>query len=154
MKKFLFALGTAIATLQAKEPSRQFQQRVISAVIWSEARGEGYAAMQAVAEVIRNRSHRSRDSVFKVVMAPKQFSCLNGISAFRLAERMELAEGDDRLHATYADTLAFLLLSENIVGNVTAGATHFHDDSVDPEWAWPADITVKVGRLIFYKIEE
>ena len=153
MKKFLFALGTAVATLQAEEPSRHFQQRVIAAVIWAEARSEGYDAMRAVAEVIRNRAYDRIQTVFEVVIAPKQFSCLNGTAPFRLAERMETATGRDKLARTFCEGLADLLLSGSFRDQRTHGATHFFDNSVFPDWAFDVPV-LRINGLCFCKPEE
>jgi spore germination cell wall hydrolase CwlJ-like protein len=155
MKKILFALGTFIGTLQADGPNKSFQRQVIAAVIWSEARSEGYAAMRAVAEVIRNRTRYTGLNAYAVVTAKKQFSCLNGTTPVNLARKAASAGNTaDRNAYVFAETLAEALLDRTLSGTLAAGASHYHDDSALPDWAGFDAPVAKHGSLWFYKLLE
>lgn len=155
MKKFLFALGTLIGTLRAEDPNKNkaFQRQVIAAVIWAEARSEGYDAMRAVAEVIRNRTHYTGKGAYEIVTAPYQFSCLNGVSPFRLARRAaESNSVADRNALVFAEDLAEHLINRKLSGTRANTATHFHDSSVSPRWAFQQTPVARYGSLLFYRL--
>lgn len=116
---------------------------IVAATIILEAGGE-YApnAMQAVNEVIQNRSMKRRIAPSEVCLQRLQFSCWNN-----KPKRAELLAKAQR-HPRYSQALQIALSAPT---NYTNGADHYHADYCMPYWAKSMTVTVKIGRHIFYK---
>lgn len=116
---------------------------------WCEARSEGLAGLAAVCSVIQNRSHHPGwwgHDVRSVCFAPWQFSCWNEYGG-QVKRALRIKPDDPE----YLD--ARMLSEDCIAGRLwdrTRGATHYHADYVNPDWAEDARITARIGRHIFY----
>jgi spore germination cell wall hydrolase CwlJ-like protein len=127
------------------------EERCLAEAMYYEARGEGVAGQEAIAEVIFHRTHRRGypGSICGVVYqgaddAPScQFSfvCNGEMNRPKIASEWKRA----RLLA------AKILSGYTILGNVTGGATSFHAVDVDPDWASSLERTVQIGNHIFYR---
>lgn len=113
------------------------------AILIGEAVGEGVDGMQAVGNVIRNRSIRRNIPVERVCRQKWQFSCLNA--------------GEDRLRAFVAKneahiTDAYTAWQRSGVEDITGSANHYFADWIDPpKWAASMTFTVQRGRHRFYR---
>ncbi len=150
------ATGLSIATVPAYANGGLSQARVstkqatinpedlrcLTEALYYEARGEGVAGQQAVAEVILNRVDHPRfpRTVCGVVNQRGQFSYHGRVTkrfgekgALRLAERIAVAAltGAPR--------------------NLTNGATYFHTRAVRPGWSRKFTQTARIGSHIFYR---
>jgi hypothetical protein len=114
---------------------------VAVATLILEAVGEGYEAMVAVGEVIRNRAAESGKKYGEVCLMPRQFSGWN--DAARAREFLSR-------HRAYYET-AFRAWLDSSSSNLTRGATHYHADYVHPYWADSMHCSAKIGRHIFYR---
>jgi len=126
------------AALNAAPSDRE----IIAATLILEAGGE-YAtgSMEAVHEVIVNRSIRRRTTGVRVCLQPKQFSCWNNISIER---GVEIAMS----HPRWARALEIV---DSPLTSYTHGADHYHAERVSPYWAKSMHRTTKIGRHIFYR---
>lgn len=120
----------------------QTHQEVVAAVLISEAGGEGLRGMQAVLEVVHTRARQTGLNLYLTVVAPFQFSCLNQTSPKSLVKKSQN-------HPLWAEALR-LARVRNVKTNLTRGANHYHEITIDP--GWPAQSrTTRIGRHIFYK---
>lgn len=140
--KYLIALILLCCSLKA-----DFQREVLASVIISEAGGEGRVGMQAVACVIANRCALNKTPL-QVVLAPKQFSCLNGVSKKDFARY--IARRKKHLNWSYAYELANKIISKNLV-DITKGATHYHTVQIKPYWSKKLAFTTRIGNHKFYR---
>lgn len=120
----------------------------LARTIWGEARGEGYAGMQAVANVIMNRVYSSRfpNTVEGVCYQPNQFSMWNAGDP----------NGAKAMAATQADqnfANALDIATKAVAGrlpDLTGGALHYYANSIAaPYWVAYATGQVQIGNHIF-----
>ena len=123
----------------------------VARTIYNEARGDGLAGMQGVAEVIRNRighaGYGKKSSAIEVVSQQGQF--------LGYGTSVPKATGVDATRWEDAKNLARNLVDGTLTGNKTCGAHAFHKAEsskglVGP--AWTATHTVKIGEHNFFKI--
>lgn len=126
-------------------------QEVVAAVIWAEARGEGFDGMTAVAEVIRNRTTTWKwgATPFEVVTHPKQFSCLNSLGTTKLVAKAKSSFAGDQRAWKYCLALARRIEKGNQNSNLTKGATHYCFSYA--RWEQSMEFCAKIGRHTFYR---
>ena len=127
-----------------------YEKVLLALCIYREARGEVSEARRAVAWTVRNRiysnTHWWGRTWAEVITKPYQFSSFNrndpNVTVFPLSE-----------DSAWLDCLAIASeVYEGHGGDVSGGATHYHDDSiVPPTWTGNMNLILKVGRLNFYK---
>lgn len=121
----------------------------LARTLWGEARGEGRAGMQAVANVIRNRALRPGwwgRSIAEVCLRPWQFSCWLKDDPNR--EKLLRVSDDDP-----AFVLARAIAAQALAGgltDLTGGATHYHAVDAAPGWAKGRTPCAVIGRHAFY----
>ncbi len=131
---------------------------VLARTLWGEARGQGTAGLQAVANVVLNRVKVAEEkgkfwwgnNIIQVCQKPYQFSCWNRSDPnFRKLQ----AVSEDNLYFSSAMRIA----RRAVIGaleDITPGATHYHADYVKPYWAHGQTPTVTIGNHIFYTLVE
>lgn len=130
-------------------------QDIFARTLWGEARGEGYAGMQRVANVVMNRFRGARagrvtwwgESVPEILRKPYQFSAWNPGDPNR--DKMLSVTADDAAFAQALEIAARALAGT--LPDLTGGATHYHARTVRPVWASSATRTAEAGGHIFYK---
>lgn len=126
-----------VLTSPAQTPSE-----IVTATIILEAGGEySTGAMEAVHEVIVNRSLKRKISKHEVCLQPSQFHCWTGKD---IAAQIAKAKS----HSRWGEAFVITLYPKT---NYTNGADHYHADHVDPYWNKHMEITAIIGRHIFYK---
>lgn len=131
---------------------------VLARTLWGEARGEGTAGLQAVANVVLNRVAVAErkgkfwwgNNIIQVCQKPYQFSCWN-----RSDPSFRKLQAVDERNLYFATSLR--LARRATVGalpDLTNGATHYHADYVSPYWAAGEAPCARIGRHIFYKLVE
>jgi spore germination cell wall hydrolase CwlJ-like protein len=120
----------------------QTPTEIVTATIILEAGGEhSLGAMEAVHEVIVNRSAKRKISKRDVCLQPSQFSCWNGMQV-----SAQIAKA--KSHSRWGE--AFLITMDSAT-NFTDGADHYHADYCNPYWNKHMKVTAIIGRHIFYK---
>lgn len=118
---------------------------VVAAVIIFEAGGEGKAGMQAVANVIANRSKTK--TPYEVVTRRHQFECitkhLNNQDAF-------VARAKRHPHWAYARELVERI-NDRTLPDITGGSTHYHNLTIVPYWANKIAFKGQIGNHKFYR---
>lgn len=158
---------TPIESKTSKQPSmREFYQSleidVLARTLWGEARGEGTAGMEAVAQVILNRvkvaEERGRywwgNNIIQVCQKPYQFSCWNRSDPnFR---KLQAVDERDLHFATAVRiarrAVAGVLKQDRPDDHGVAGATHYHAAGITPYWARNEPPVTVIGRHIFYRL--
>jgi len=124
---------------------------IVARTIYGEARGEGAAGMQAVANVIMNRANSSVSwwgrSPVEVATRDRQFSTWN--------------EGDPNREIILAvkrgDPIfdkAWKIAVKAVTGNLpdlTGGASHYHAVGIAPFWSASAVKSSEIGNHVFYR---
>jgi hypothetical protein len=120
----------------------------LSQAVYYEARGEGQAGMQAVAQVVLNRVRHPAfpKSVCAVVyQGAAEGACQFSFACDGSARRTVESDAWRRSRGVAARALAGYVMAE--VGN----ATHFHTTSVTPGWRADLLKVAQVGSHIFYR---
>ncbi|MFP4313380.1 MAG: cell wall hydrolase [Alphaproteobacteria bacterium] len=135
---------------------RDLEIDVLARTLWGEARGEGTAGMQAVANVVLNRVQIAQDkgkywwggNIIQVCQKPYQFSCWN-----RSDPNFRKLQAVDESNLYFATALR--LARRAILGkleDITKGATHYHAAGIEPYWAKREKPCAVIGNHIFYRI--
>ena len=119
------------------------EQETVIACLILEAGGEGKTGMEAVYEVIKNRSTAQHKSMYQIVTAPKQFSCFNaGVDA---------AVAKAKKHKLWNIAASII---KSPATNHTKGAVYYHTTAINPWWApkllTKGAKTTTIGHHIFY----
>jgi hypothetical protein len=128
-------------------------ETIVAQTLWGEAAGEGRIGMEAVANVIRNRSDqqwRGKADEVAVCLDHKQFSCWNDGSP--LLSRMERVQRQPDDAWRTAREVARLMLARRL-SDRTQGATHYLASSLRqrPGWLQGAQLCCVIGRHEFFK---
>lgn len=141
----LSLLLTPVRLALSKVTQDDYNKSLLALTLWREARGEGQEGMQAVGNVIRNRTVNGNWA--QVMEAKWQFSSLTAPGDLELVawpqpadaswqSAMAIAEG------VYSGTLP----------DVTGGATHYFATTIPtPSWANKMTFTVQIGKQRFFK---
>lgn len=136
---------------------REMEVDTLARTLWGEARGEGTAGLQAVANVALNRVRLAQErggmwwgnSIIQVCQKPYQFSCWNRTDP-----------NFKRLLAVTSDNLYFascLRIARRAVyaslEDITCGADHYHAVGIVPFWTKNQKPVAVIGDHIFYKLE-
>lgn len=115
---------------------------IVAATLILEAGGE-YAPgdMEAVHEVIVNRSVKRSLTVAQVCLQRSQFSCWN-------SGQIEAKIAKAKRHPRWSEAVRIV---NGPATNYSRGADHYHADYVTPYWAETMTVTARIGRHIFYK---
>lgn len=131
---------------------------VLARTLWGEARGEGTQGMEAVASVVLNRVAVAMEKggywwgndIISVCQKPYQFSCWNRSDA-NYRKLQALTEKD--IHFATALRIARRAVAD-VLPDATNDATHYHANSILPDWANGQTPTTVIGHHIFYKLIE
>jgi spore germination cell wall hydrolase CwlJ-like protein len=145
-----------MSALLTARPRAAGPAEVLALTLWGEAAFRPVRAIEAVASVVMTRvrlaalpggpAHLGR-GVAGVCRAPFQFACWHPGHP-RHAALAELPEGAE-LGA--CRRIAGRALA-GALPDPTAGATHYHEDTVLPRWALGATPGAVLGGLVFYRL--
>lgn len=138
---------------------------ILTATIWSEARGDGEKGMQAVLNVILNRSNgdfsKASEAATKFSTSKKgkkihQFSCWNGITdPVSFAKKLSKLHYNGKEQDDILYTKAIELVDKSIkhqLQDITKGAGfYFNPSKAHPSWAKKLIKTASIGHHDFYK---
>jgi spore germination cell wall hydrolase CwlJ-like protein len=123
----------------------------LSRTIYWEARGEGAASMEAIANVVMNRlGHEGfQNTICKVVMQGRE----QGACQFSwwCDGRSDDAKEDESY--AIAKEIARKALNRQLTDR-TDGALYFHQRKASPSWSTKYIKTVEIGEFVFYKPHE
>lgn len=137
MKHILIFIVLSLTSLTAAT-----KQEIVAATLIAEAGGEtAFGAMEAVHEVILNRSVKRNLSTDKVVLQKYQFSCWNG-------KNIDSVVSKAKKHSKWKQALQIVNSSKT---NLTKGADFYHTKSVSPSWKNSFVQTKVIGSHIFYR---
>jgi spore germination cell wall hydrolase CwlJ-like protein len=145
-----------MSAVLAQAPRLAGPAEILALTLWGEAAGRPVRAIEAVACVVMTRVRLAAapggpahlgQGVAGVCRAPFQFACWRPGHP-RHQAIAELPRGTE-LGA--CDRIAARALA-GALPDPTAGATHYHEDSVLPRWALGATPTATLGGLVFYRL--
>jgi hypothetical protein len=152
--KLLLTLLIATTGLMAKDrlpqpaPAKGWARDVVAAVIVAESGGHGRKGMEAVYEVIHARGTQRNRNCVEIVIAKKQFSCLNGTTPNSLVKKM-------RKHPEFkwveGELLKWVPITSHTGTNPYNRATHYHATSCSPWWAKGKKPLATFGGHKWYK---
>ena len=144
-------LSPAMADAQPARPQQIDARQLgcLSEAVYYEARGETYQGQVAVAEVVMNRlrSKAYPKSVCAVVYqgSERSIGCQFTFTCDGSVHRRPRGQAWDR-----AQQIA-LQVMQGFARPITAHATHYHTDSVDPIWSSGLIETTRIGSHVFYR---
>jgi N-acetylmuramoyl-L-alanine amidase len=136
---------------------RSIEIDTLARTLWGEARGEGTAGMEAVANVVLNRVKIATENngrwwwgtnIIQVCQKPYQFSCWNRSDPN--FQKLQAVDGKDLYFAT---AMRIAARAESLK-DATNGATHYHARGTDPYWARGETPVAAIGNHIFYRLTE
>lgn len=122
---------------------------IVADTLYLEARGEGERGLRAVASVVYNRAVRTGKTFEAVCLAPKQFSCWNGLAPITCKITPKNARDAE------AYRLCHTIEKELLTGKFEPLGewTHYYNPKLcNPTWAKNTSIT-KIGNHNFLKIK-
>jgi len=131
---------------------------IIAATLYGEAKSEGEVGMQAVLNVIMNRSHQDFNKAKNIVLKPKQFSTWNGVhNPEKVSIELAKQEKNNQIYRT-AIKLVDLAMKGKLP-DITGGATlYYNPKEATPFWAGrpvrnkKIIKTKEIGNHKFYKV--
>lgn len=162
MKKFIRLLsGKNTKEPSGPSPSDYYNELavdVLARTLWGEARGEGVPGIEAVASVVLNRVKVAErhggywwgNDIISVCQKPYQFSCWNR-SDPNYRRLLEVTEKN--IHFATCLRIARRAVA-GVLADGTNGATHYHEQSIQPSWAQGQTPCTIIGHHIFYKLIE
>jgi spore germination cell wall hydrolase CwlJ-like protein len=145
-----------MSALLARAPRVAGPAEVLALTLWGEAAFRPVRAIEAVASVVMTRVRLAAtpggpahlgQGVVGVCRAPFQFACWHPGHPRHQA----LAELPQGMELGACSRIAARALA-GALPDPTAGATHYHEDSVLPRWALGATPTGTLGGLVFYRL--
>lgn len=126
-------------------------QRCLAEAMYYEARGEGRAGQEAIAEVVFHRMHAGGypRSICGVVYqgANRSRGC-----QFSFACDGELQQPKSSAAWFRARTLAAKIMAGIVrLGDITGDAISFHAADIQPEWTDRLEKTIQIGNHVFYR---
>jgi hypothetical protein len=139
--------AAALDALPRARGNRQW--RCLTEAIYFEARGESVEGQYAVAEVVLNRVENANypGSICEVVNqgTGRRYACQFTYTCDGIPELVTDDRAWDR-----AGRIARIMM-DGAPRDLTAGATHYHADWVNPSWARVYPRTARYGSHIFYR---
>jgi N-acetylmuramoyl-L-alanine amidase len=138
-------------------------QRLLALTAYAEARGDGSDGMQAVLEVIRNRTQyleefadksilgSTKDVYKSVILKPYQFSAFNADDPqYQLIKSIASDFSYHSANDNYLN-LAYIMAGRIQYLNSVGSATHYHSISIaPPSWASSIPYVTMIGHHLFY----
>lgn len=129
---------------------------IMARTIYGEARGEylkktgGIDSLIAVGNVIMNRHLKSKESIEKVCLKPKQFSCWNKNDPNK--KIIESVDMKDEIYKICYETAIKIITGKT--EDITKGANHYYSKFMKtaPFWAAGKNPTVTIANHIFFKL--
>ena len=158
-RKYLFWIAGALLLAAGFVWRKNLLNLIMPArIAFGEARNQGRAGMQAVLNVIYNRSNLDLwndgkadwwgESPFEVATKAYQFSAYNDNDPNRAV--LDAVDDSNPIFVEAVELSA--LASRGELADITGGATHYHTLQLDPpNWVAGATQTVIIGDHIFYK---
>lgn len=139
---------TILLLLACTACGQTYEERVVAAVLMGEAWNQGEHGMTAVGEVISQRVKQLGKTPAQVVVARKQFSCLDYSTPAKLVARFH-REPDFKVALRIAQQVC--RAPESLPG-ITARATNYTRREERPVWARGKKPVVVIGDHAFYRL--
>jgi len=163
MKNLITALFVLLSSSMAHAnmyvlftPENEPEAWCLAQNIYYEARGSNLADQAAVADVVLNRVQDTRypNTICEVVKQGQQYA--NGQMIRNRCQFSWYCDGKsdyprDKEAWTKAQQTAYMMIYYQDYRGIAEGATHYHANYVDPEWARDLQLVGRIGVHIFYR---
>ena len=122
---------------------------IVALTIFGEARGEEFSGKVMVGEVIVNRSQRSGKTLREVCLAPRQFSCWNGMVGKKL--EAELCNPQTIGSPSWENCIRIAKVLCGGYEPISPATHYFNPRLCSPSWAKSMTLVAKVGNHDFYE---
>lgn len=142
------------------QPITLTYENIVAATLVDEAKGEDSAGMDAVMNVILNRTKtRTTKEAAAKCLVPSQFTGWNVVDKKNPAEVLKFVETHSK-HPKFKDALELVKKAEaGTLPDNTKGSNHFLNVALTlkqqgrlPKWYDPNKITTKIGKHTFLKL--
>ena len=150
---FVFAVLFSVAALRTQADGflDRCDREIVATCLVLEAGGEGPEGMQAVLNVILNRSGGNLYRMVPETVKPGAFSCMASVWKSDLPDYEPLISCAKDQSAAYEEaTQLIALMEEGFLADNTHGATHYHAASIHPYWADSLRYLTTIGGHHFY----
>lgn len=152
LKKYIICISllltgnVALPDIQASNATTEAEIDCLAQTTYHESRGEPYEGKVAVAQVALNRvrSGEFPDSICRVVKQRTRGTCQ---FSWVCQKKRIVRSSEEFLEEKRLATAVYY----GMVEDVTKGATHFHNKSVNPSWARKFKLTARIGNHSFYR---
>lgn len=131
-------------------------KKLLAICLYGEARGEAMGGKVGVASVIMNRVKKGKwfgDTVQKVILKPKQFSCFNGNDPNRITLVL-ISQNWDIYYKKYKALQECYYVAEKVIDgdlkDSVSGATHYKTKKCKVAWADKMKLMAVIGNHEFY----
>jgi spore germination cell wall hydrolase CwlJ-like protein len=126
-------------------------RQIVATCLVLEAGGEGAEGMQAVLNVILNRSGGYLQRMVPETVKYGAFSCMEPVWQTDLPDYGPLIRRAMSQTGAYDEALQLIaLMEEGFLWDNTHGATHYHAASIHPYWADSLRYLTTIGNHLFY----
>lgn len=126
-------------------------REIVATCLVLEAGGEGLEGMQAVLNVIQNRSGGDLYRMVSETVKYGAFSCMASTWKTDLPDYEPLIRRAESQPDAYDEAMQLIaLMEEGFLADNTHGATHYHATSIHPYWADSLRYLTTIGHHIFY----
>ena len=122
---------------------------IVVLTLWGECRGEPWAGKVMVGEVIVNRSRLSGQTLREVCLAPRQFSCWNGLAGKKL--EAELCNPQTIGSPSWENCIRIAKVLCGGYEPISPATHYFNPRLCSPSWAKSMTLVAKVGNHDFYE---
>jgi N-acetylmuramoyl-L-alanine amidase len=155
MKRKLFVFAVLFVSVAFRTQAVGFLDRsdreIVATCLVLEAGGEGPEGMQAVLNVILNRSQGNLYRMVPETLKYGAFSCMAAVWRTEQPDFTPLFARAIEQHTAYEQAMELIALMEaGFLADNTGGATHYHAESIRPYWADSLRYLTTIGRHIFY----
>ncbi len=152
VRLFIFAAAAAFAVLPAQANGLSgYDRQIVASCLVLEAGCDGSQGMQAVLNVILNRSEGYLHRMVPETIRPGAFSCMKEVWDSPAPDYSRLISRAQNQKQCYAQALRLLATMDNgKLWDNTYGATHYHATYIRPYWVSSMSYLTTIGGHHFY----
>jgi spore germination cell wall hydrolase CwlJ-like protein len=148
---FTVLFGVAAFRAQADGFLGSYDRQIVASCMVLEAGGEGSDGMQAVLNVILNRSNGDMRRMVPETVKTGAFSCMSSVWRSSSPDYSPLISRAMNQPGSYEEALQLIsTMEQGLLTDNTGGATHYHADYIRPYWVSSMRYLTTIGRHIFY----
>lgn len=148
-----FSNAQEVASEVRVQKLSDYDRLIVATCLILEASSEGEAGMQAVLNVIHNRSNGDLHKLSSEIARHGQFTAMSpvwGQAKPNYGPLMRRAMND----RNFSKAVSLVRqLEQGELTDLTGGSTHYHKDTISPNWSRQMAMTTQIGVHRFYRRE-